>query len=61
MASGTQAVIRRAQDTDLAAVAWLRRESAAEQDGDGADPSFEERSRGLGQQARVLAADHLAG
>jgi GNAT superfamily N-acetyltransferase len=23
--------------------AWLRRESAAEQDGDGADPSFEER------------------
>ena len=43
MASGTQAVIRRAQDADLAAVAWLRRESAAEQDGDGADPSFEER------------------
>ena len=43
MASGTEAVIRRAEDADLPAVAWLRRESAAEQDGDGADPSFEER------------------
>jgi GNAT superfamily N-acetyltransferase len=43
MASGTEAVIRRAEDADLPAVAWLRRESAVEQDGDGADPSFEER------------------
>jgi GNAT superfamily N-acetyltransferase len=43
VASGTEAVIRRAEDADLAAIAWLRRESAAEQDGDGADPSFEER------------------
>jgi GNAT superfamily N-acetyltransferase len=43
MASGTEAVIRQAEDADLPAVAWLRRESAAEQDGASADPSFEER------------------
>jgi GNAT superfamily N-acetyltransferase len=43
MASGTEAVIRRAEDTDLPAIAWLRRESTAEQDGDRADPAFEER------------------
>ena len=43
MASGTEAVIRQAEDADLPAVAWLRRESAVEQDGDSADPSFEER------------------
>jgi GNAT superfamily N-acetyltransferase len=36
-------VIRQAEHADLNAVARLRRESAAEQDGDGADPSFEER------------------
>src|ERR1700729_4006235 len=43
MASGTEAVIRRAEDADLPAIARLRRESSAEQDGDGADPAFEER------------------
>jgi GNAT superfamily N-acetyltransferase len=43
MASGTEAVIRRAGDADLPAVAWLRRESSVEQGGDGADASFEER------------------
>jgi GNAT superfamily N-acetyltransferase len=45
MASRTEAMIRRAEDADLPAVAWLRRESAVEQDGDRADPSFEERFR----------------
>ena len=43
MASGTEAVIRRADGRDLAAIARLRRESSVEQDGGGADPSFEER------------------
>ena len=43
MASGTEAVIRRAEDADLPAIARLRRESTVEQDGDGADPAFEER------------------
>jgi GNAT superfamily N-acetyltransferase len=43
MASGTEAVIRRAEDRDLAAIARLRHESSVEQDGGGADPSFEER------------------
>lgn len=43
MASGTEAVIRRAEDSDLSAIARLRRESSVEQDGGGADPSFEER------------------
>ena len=43
MASGTEAVIRRASDADLPTVARLRRESAVEQDGGHADPSFEER------------------
>jgi GNAT superfamily N-acetyltransferase len=43
MASGIEAVIRRAEDADLPAIARLRRESTAEQDGDCADPSFEER------------------
>ena len=43
MASGTGAVIRRAAGADLPAIARLRRESAVEQDGDSADPSFEER------------------
>ena len=36
-------MIRRAEDADLPAIARLRRESPVEQDGDGADPSFEER------------------
>jgi GNAT superfamily N-acetyltransferase len=43
MASGTGAVIRRAAEADLPVIAWLRRESAAEQDGAAADSSFEER------------------
>jgi GNAT superfamily N-acetyltransferase len=43
MASGTEAVIRRAEDADLPAIARLRRESTVKQDGDGADASFEER------------------
>ena len=43
MASGTEAVIRRAEDADLPAIARLRRESAVEQDGDCADRAFEER------------------
>lgn len=43
MASETEALIRRAEDADLPALARLRRESTVEQDGDGADPSFEER------------------
>jgi GNAT superfamily N-acetyltransferase len=43
MANRTEAVIRRADDRDLAAIARLRRESSVEQDGGGADPSFEER------------------
>ena len=43
MASGIEAVIRRAEDADLPATARLRRESTVEQDGDRADPSFEER------------------
>jgi GNAT superfamily N-acetyltransferase len=43
MVSGTEAVIRRAEEADLRAIARLRRESTVEQDGDCADPSFEER------------------
>jgi GNAT superfamily N-acetyltransferase len=43
MVSQAEAVIRRAEDADLPATARLRRESTAEQDGDRADPSFEER------------------
>ena len=43
MGSGTEALIRRAEHADLPAIARLRRESTVEQDGDGADPSFEER------------------
>jgi GNAT superfamily N-acetyltransferase len=43
MASETEAVIRRGEDSDLAAITRLRRESTAEQDGGGADASFEER------------------
>jgi GNAT superfamily N-acetyltransferase len=43
MVSRTEAVIRRAEDADLPATARLRRESTVEQDGDRADPSFEER------------------
>lgn len=39
----TEATIRRAVDTDLAAIARLRRESALEQDGEHTDPGFEER------------------
>ena len=46
MASGTGAVIRRAEDADLPAIARLRRESSAEQDGARADPAFEERFAG---------------
>jgi len=43
MASGTQAVIRRADDADLPAIARLRRELTVEQDGSLGDPEFEER------------------
>ncbi|HZC60171.1 MAG TPA: GNAT family N-acetyltransferase [Streptosporangiaceae bacterium] len=43
MVSRAEAVIRRAEDADLPAIARLRRESTVEQDGDRADPSFEER------------------
>lgn len=43
MASGTEAVIRRAEDADLPAIARLRRELAVEQDGYRGDPEFEER------------------
>ncbi len=39
----SQATIRRATNTDLAALAALRRESAREQDGEHDDPGFEER------------------
>ena len=41
MASATGAVVRRAGHGDLPALTRLRRESAREQDGDHADPSFE--------------------
>ena len=43
MVSRAEGVIRRAEDADLPATARLRRESTVEQDGDRADPSFEER------------------
>jgi GNAT superfamily N-acetyltransferase len=43
MASGTGAVIRRADHADLAAIARLRRELTVEQDGPLGDPEFEER------------------
>jgi GNAT superfamily N-acetyltransferase len=43
MASATKAVIRQADDADLAAIARLRRELTEEQDGDRGDPEFEER------------------
>src|ERR1700685_1275484 len=43
MASATGAVIRRGEDAHLPAIAWLRRGSSVEQDGDSADPSCEER------------------
>jgi GNAT superfamily N-acetyltransferase len=43
MVSRAEAVIRRAEDADRPATARLRRESTVEQDGDRADPSFEER------------------
>jgi len=39
----SQATIRRATETDLAALAALRRESAREQDGEHDDPGFEAR------------------
>jgi GNAT superfamily N-acetyltransferase len=39
----TDAVVRRADDADLAAVARLRREWTRKQDGDRGDPGFEER------------------
>jgi GNAT superfamily N-acetyltransferase len=39
----TGAVIRRAGDADLAAIARLRRELTVEQDGDPGDPGYEER------------------
>jgi GNAT superfamily N-acetyltransferase len=39
----TDAVIRRAGEADLAAIARLRRELTVEQDGDRGDPEFEER------------------
>jgi GNAT superfamily N-acetyltransferase len=43
MASGTAAVIRRADHADLPAIARLRRELTVEQDGPLGDPEFEER------------------
>lgn len=43
MASVTGAVVRRAGQEDLSALARLRRESSREQDGDQGDPSFENR------------------
>ena len=43
MASGTEAVIRRAAGADLPAIARLRRELTVEQDGYRGDPEFEER------------------
>ena len=43
MASGTEAVIRQADDADLPAIARLRRKLTEEQDGDRGDPEFEER------------------
>jgi GNAT superfamily N-acetyltransferase len=39
----TQAVIRQADDADLAAIVWLRREWTQEQEGDRGDPGFDER------------------
>ena len=39
----TEAVVRRAEGADLAAIAWLRRQWTQEQDGDLADPGFDER------------------
>jgi GNAT superfamily N-acetyltransferase len=39
----TEAMIRRAADEDLAALAQLRRASTAEQDGERPDPGFEDR------------------
>jgi GNAT superfamily N-acetyltransferase len=39
----TQAVIRQADDADLAAIIWLRREWTQEQEGDRDDPGFDER------------------
>jgi hypothetical protein len=39
----TEAVIRRAEDADLAAIVRLRREWAQEQEGDRADPTFDDR------------------
>lgn len=39
----TQAVIRQANDADLAAIIWLRREWTHEQEGDRGDPGFDER------------------
>ena len=39
----TEAVIRRADDADLAAIAQLRREWTQEQEGDRGDPGFDER------------------
>ena len=39
----SEATIRRAADTDVAALAALRRETAEEQDGEHSDPDFEDR------------------
>lgn len=39
----TEAVVRRAEGADLAAIAWLRRQWTQELDGDHADPGFDER------------------
>ncbi len=39
----SEATIRRAADTDAAALAALRRETAEEQDGEHSDPDFEDR------------------
>jgi hypothetical protein len=39
----TEAVIRRAEDADLAAIVRLRREWTQEQEGDRGDPTFDER------------------
>jgi GNAT superfamily N-acetyltransferase len=39
----TRAVVRLAEDADLPAIAWLRRELTLEQEGDRGDPGFEGR------------------
>lgn len=59
-ASMTEAVVRRAEGADLAAIAWLRRQWTQEQDGDLADPGFDERLSAW-VRAGVVTPDDLAG